>query len=59
MRTDEAMACYVNGGVFSRAVELARQHFPAQVVQLEEKWGNHLVQNKELESVVNHFIEAG
>jgi len=53
------MACYVNGGVFSRAVELARQHFPAQVVQLEEKWGNHLVQNKELESVVNHFIEAG
>uniref|UniRef100_A0A8D0F765 IFT80/172/WDR35 TPR domain-containing protein n=1 Tax=Strix occidentalis caurina TaxID=311401 RepID=A0A8D0F765_STROC len=40
------------------AVELARLAFPAEVVQLEEAWGDHLVQQKQLDAAINHYIEA-
>jgi len=44
--------------VFS-AVDLARHAFPHDVVKLEEDWGNYLVQQKQLDAAINHFIEAG
>jgi hypothetical protein len=28
-------------------------------VKLEEEWGDHLVQQKQLDAAINHFIEAG
>lgn len=40
------------------AVELARLAFPVQVVKLEEAWGDHLVQQKQLDAAINHYIEA-
>ena len=40
------------------AVELARMAFPAEVVRLEEAWGDHLVQQKQLDAAINHYIEA-
>lgn len=40
------------------AVELARSAFPAEVVKLEEAWGDHLVQQKQLDAAINHYIEA-
>lgn len=40
-------------------VELARYAFPADVVKLEEEWGDYLVQQKQLDGAINHFIEAG
>lgn len=40
------------------AVELARLAFPAEVVRLEEAWGDHLVQQKQLDAAINHYIEA-
>lgn len=40
------------------AVELARSVFPAEVVKLEESWGDHLVQQKQLDAAINHYIEA-
>lgn len=40
------------------AVELARLVFPAEVVKLEEGWGDHLVQQKQLDAAINHYIEA-
>ncbi|POI27903.1 hypothetical protein CIB84_008347, partial [Bambusicola thoracicus] len=39
-------------------VELARLAFPAEVVKLEEAWGDHLVQQKQLDAAINHYIEA-
>ena len=30
-----------------------------QVVKLEEEWGDYLVQQKQLDSAISHFIEAG
>ncbi|KAK2092177.1 hypothetical protein P7K49_028705 [Saguinus oedipus] len=40
------------------SVELARLAFPVEVVKLEEAWGDHLVQQKQLDAAINHYIEA-
>lgn len=39
-------------------MELARLAFPTEVVKLEEAWGDHLVQQKQLDAAINHYIEA-
>ena len=41
------------------AVDLARYAFPAEVVKLEEQWGDYLASQKQLDAAINHFIEAG
>ncbi|XP_053239953.1 intraflagellar transport protein 172 homolog isoform X3 [Podarcis raffonei] len=53
-----ALECYRKGSSFLKAVELARSVFPAEVVKLEEAWGDHLVQQKQLDAAINHYIEA-
>ena len=45
--------------VYFPAVELARYAYPQEVVVLEEKWGDYLVAQKQLDAAINHFIEAG
>ena len=40
-------------------MELARHAFPDEVVSLEEEWGDHLADNKQLDAAINHYIEAG
>ncbi|CAG5928433.1 unnamed protein product [Menidia menidia] len=54
-----ALDCYCKGGAFRKAVELARIAFPAEVVKLEEAWGDYLVQQKQMDAAINHFIEGG
>ncbi|XP_071116630.1 intraflagellar transport protein 172 homolog isoform X1 [Haliotis cracherodii] len=54
-----AMECFRKGKAYRRAVELARYAFPADVVKLEEDWGDYLVTQKQLDPAINHFIEAG
>ncbi|XP_003971457.2 intraflagellar transport protein 172 homolog [Takifugu rubripes] len=56
---ERALANYCKGGAFRKAVELARVAFPAEVVRLEESWGDYLVQQKQMDAAINHFIEAG
>nr|XP_025839786.1 intraflagellar transport protein 172 homolog isoform X1 [Vulpes vulpes] len=53
-----ALECYRKGNAFMKAVELARLAFPVEVVRLEEAWGDHLVQQKQLDAAINHYIEA-
>ncbi|XP_015686351.1 intraflagellar transport protein 172 homolog, partial [Protobothrops mucrosquamatus] len=53
-----ALECYRKGNSFLKAVELSRSVFPAEVVKLEEGWGDHLVQQKQLDAAINHYIEA-
>uniref|UniRef100_A0A3Q3IYM6 Intraflagellar transport protein 172 homolog n=1 Tax=Monopterus albus TaxID=43700 RepID=A0A3Q3IYM6_MONAL len=55
----KALECYRKGAAFRKAVELARLAFPAEVVKLEEAWGDYLVQQKQMDAAINHFIEAG
>ncbi|XP_023687337.1 intraflagellar transport protein 172 homolog [Paramormyrops kingsleyae] len=54
-----ALDCYRQGNAFRKAVELARAAFPADVVKLEEAWGDYLVQQKQMDAAINHYIEAG
>eukprot|EP00959_Pyramimonas_sp_CCMP1952_P409339 8578577-Pyramimonas_sp.AAC.1 len=58
-RNGEARDAYIRGNAFRRAVDLARREFPAEVVRLEEQWGDWLVHQKQLDAAVNHFVEAG
>ncbi|KRT79958.1 Anaphase-promoting complex subunit 3 protein, partial [Oryctes borbonicus] len=58
-KTELAMECYRKGKVWSKAVELARMISPDQVVSLEEEWGDHLVENKQMDAAISHYIEAG
>lgn len=55
----QAMEAYRTGCVFRRAIELARTAYPAEVVGLEEQWGDHLSSQKQFNSAITHFIEAG
>ncbi|XP_057208125.1 intraflagellar transport protein 172 homolog isoform X2 [Triplophysa rosa] len=54
-----ALDCYRKGSAFKKAVDLARVAFPAEVVKLEEAWGDYLVQQKQMDAAINHYIEAG
>lgn len=55
----QAMEAYRAGYAFRRAIELARTAYPAEVVSLEEQWGDHLSSQKQFNSAITHFIEAG
>ncbi|KAJ8355794.1 hypothetical protein SKAU_G00185880 [Synaphobranchus kaupii] len=54
-----ALDCFRKGNAFRKAVELARSAFPGDVVKLEEAWGDYLVQQKQMDAAINHYIEAG
>ncbi|XP_073968518.1 intraflagellar transport protein Oseg2 isoform X1 [Rhodnius prolixus] len=54
-----AMQCYRKGNAFATALHLARHVAPKEVVVLEEEWGDYLVQTKQLDAAINHYIEAG
>ena len=56
---ERALRAYREGSAFQQAITLARRHFPEQVVALEEEWGNYLVETREVEEAVNHYVEAG
>ncbi|ALC42884.1 osm-1, partial [Drosophila busckii] len=58
-RAEAALTLYRKGGAFARALELARVLAPQQVTELEEQWGDWLVQRKQLDASINHYIEAG
>jgi hypothetical protein len=47
-RPERAMEAFVRGHAYRNAVELARRHFPAQVVGLEQAWGDYLVSQKQV-----------
>lgn len=58
-KPDLAMECYRKGKVWNKAVELARDVSPDKVVALEEEWGDSLVNSKQLDAAISHYIEAG
>jgi len=56
---DRALESFKKGHAFHKAVDIARKGFPQEVVKLEESWGDWLVEQKQVEAAINHFIEAG
>lgn len=53
------MRTYCQGKCYQKAIDLARVSFPSNVLRLEEDWGNYLVSQQQLDSAIQHFIEAG
>jgi intraflagellar transport protein 172 len=53
-----ALDSYCKGNAFKKAVELAKRNAPTLVIQLEKKWGDWLVSQRQTESAINHYIEA-
>lgn len=47
-RDDEALVSYRRGKAFKRAMDLARMHFPAYVVEIEEEWGDYLREHNQV-----------
>lgn len=45
--------------MYRKALDLVRRHSPAEVVALEEEWGDWLMSLHQVDAAVNHFIEAG
>ncbi|KAL3149712.1 hypothetical protein ABBQ38_013541 [Trebouxia sp. C0009 RCD-2024] len=58
-RWTDAKAAYTRGHVYRKALDLSRRHFPAEVVALEEEWGDWLMSQHQVDAAINHFIEAG
>ncbi|KAL9903021.1 intraflagellar transport protein 172 homolog [Glossina fuscipes] len=58
-RSDAALALYRKGGAYARALDIAREAAPDEVISLEEEWGDWLVSRKQLDASINHYIEAG
>ncbi|XP_050517357.1 intraflagellar transport protein 172 homolog [Diabrotica virgifera virgifera] len=58
-KPDLAMECFRKGKVWNKAVDLARTVSPEKVVQLEEEWGDSLVESKQMDAAISHYIEAG
>ncbi|KAI1289152.1 Intraflagellar transport protein -like protein [Halotydeus destructor] len=55
-----ALENYVKGNAFLKAIDLARRHFPDEVVGLEAKFGEYLmVQDRDPAAAIGHLIEAG
>jgi intraflagellar transport protein 172 len=60
-RLDElqrALDNYLRGHAYRKAVELSRRCFPGRVVELQSKWGDYLVSQKQVDMAINHYIEA-
>lgn len=51
--------CIISGKIWNKAVDLARTYVPDKVIQLEEEWGDSLVENKQMDAAISHYIEAG
>lgn len=58
-RPEQALDCYRRAGAFAKAVELARHVSPERVIELEEEWADSLVNNRQMDAAISHYIEAG
>lgn len=50
---------YRKGHAYNRAIELARNTSPDEVVLLEEEWGDWLASKRQMDASISHYIEAG
>lgn len=54
-----ALESYVRGHAWRQAVDLARRAAPGRVTELERRWGEWLVSQRQPDAAVDRFIEAG
>jgi intraflagellar transport protein 172 len=56
---ERALEAFKRAGAYKKALDIARRHYPASVVALEEEWGDALVAQRNPDAACNHYIEAG
>ncbi|TKR80418.1 hypothetical protein L596_014494 [Steinernema carpocapsae] len=56
---EKALSFYKRGRNYAKAIDVARFHFPVQVVELEEEWADHLMEENSAEAAVSHYLESG
>ncbi|KAK0403869.1 hypothetical protein QR680_017169 [Steinernema hermaphroditum] len=56
---EKALHFYRKGANYAKAIDVARFAFPAQVVELEEEWADHLMAENSAEAAVSHYLESG
>ena len=54
-----ALDAYRQAKCFAKAVEVAKKNKLKNIERLEEEWGEYLSEQKNYESAIIHFIEAG
>ncbi len=57
-RKKESIEHFVKGKDYSRAIEIAKTHFPNQVNNLEVAWADHLISINQYGDAIEHYIEA-
>lgn len=55
----KAIECFMNGNCFRKAIEISKKNTPENVLDLEERWGDYLLNQNKVDEAINHFIEAG
>lgn len=58
-KPQDAVDAYVREQFYERAIQLAKVHLPACVVQLEGKWAEFLFSYGDYSMAATHFIESG
>lgn len=57
-RKKESIENFVKGKDYSRAIDIAKTHFPNQVSNLEVAWADHLISINQHGNAIEHYIEA-
>ncbi|VDN00883.1 unnamed protein product [Thelazia callipaeda] len=56
---EHSLQNYKQGKCYAKAIQLARVHFPEEVILLEEEWGDHLMEKMNYDAAISHFLESG
>ena len=57
--TQRSLDAYKQAKCFFKVVEFAKKYISTRVEKLEEEWGDYLSEQKNYESAIIHYIEAG
>ncbi|KAK2703027.1 hypothetical protein QYM36_018424, partial [Artemia franciscana] len=54
-----AIDMYIKGNDFEKAVSIAKEHAPNEVVSIEDAWGEYCCSIFDFDEAIVHFLEAG
>lgn len=56
---EKALNYYKQGNIYGKAIQIARECYPDQVVPIEEQWANWLFTQGNYDPAISHFLECG
>ncbi|EPZ35542.1 WD40 repeat-like protein [Rozella allomycis CSF55] len=55
----KALESFKKGNCYRKAIDISRKIDPSLVKELEKNWGDYLFNQKQYDSSINHYLEAG